>query len=88
MFYNHDNIIDIVLAKNDVGYDKVEVNFDVNEELSEGLEDDNIVVASMTEREATKLERDKNILLVEEDITLEGSDYEAEEDTDLDFVIL
>ncbi|MBR6223668.1 MAG: hypothetical protein IKQ71_09540, partial [Lachnospiraceae bacterium] len=66
----------IVLAKNDVGYDKVEDNYYVNEELSEGLEDDNIVVASMTAREAKKLERDKNILLVEEDITLEGSDYE------------
>ena len=66
----------IVLTKNDKGYDKVEDNFDVNEELSEGLEEDNIVVASMTAREAKKLERDKNILLVEEDITLEGSDYE------------
>ena len=72
----------IVLAKNDVGYDKVEDNYYVNEELSEGLEDDNIVVASMTAREAKKLERDKNILLVEEDITLEGSDYEDTEETD------
>lgn len=74
----------IVLAKNDVGYDKVEDNFDVNKELSEDLEDDNIVIATMTKREAQKLERDKNILLVEEDITLEGSDYEAKEDMDLD----
>ena len=65
----------IVLAKNDVGYDKVEDNFDVNEELSEGLEDDNIVVASMTAREAKRLE---------EDITLEGSDYEEAGECDLD----
>ena len=74
----------IVLAKNDVGYDKIEDNFDVNEELSEGLEDDNIVVASMTAREAKRLEKDKNILLVEEDITLEGSDYEEAGECDLD----
>lgn len=64
----------VILAKNDKGYDKAEdVCGDAIVETADELEDNNILVAEMTEKEAEKLEKDKNIVLVEEDIPFEAS---------------
>lgn len=68
----------VVLAKNEKGCDKVdklcgERAVEVTEELAEELADNHVVVAQMTETEAERLERDRNIALVEEDIILDAS---------------
>lgn len=68
----------VVLAKNEKGYDKVDQlcgdrAVEVTEEFTEKLVDNHVVVAQMTETEATRLEKDKNIMLVEEDIPLDAS---------------
>ena len=70
----------VVLAKNDVGLEKAETKYGEDEvKESEQLEDNNVLVIEMTEKEAQKLEKDKDILLVEEDILFEGSDFEDED---------
>lgn len=69
----------VVLAENDMGYDKVESTYEeVNGVQSEVLEANNVIVVELTEKEASKLEKDKNIALVEEDILFDGSDFEDE----------
>lgn len=65
----------VVLAKNDKGIEQVEENF-CGEEIvkeQEELEGNHIAVVELTEAEVVRLERDRNILLVEEDILFEGS---------------
>lgn len=68
----------VVLAKNEKGCDKVDQlcgdrAVEVTEEFTEELVDNHVVVAQMTETEAARLEKDKNIMLVEEDIPLDAS---------------
>lgn len=68
----------VVLAKNDKGYTNAEricEEMEIEAEVAEELEDNNILVGEMTETEAEKLEDDKNIALVEEDISFEASDH-------------
>lgn len=71
----------VVLAKNDKGYNKAEEVCEVAEtepEIAGELEDNHIIVGEMTETEAETLEKDKDIVLVEEDILFEASDFEDE----------
>lgn len=69
----------IVLAKNDKGMTRVENTYgDAVIDESELLEENYIAVVEMTESEAEKLEENNNILLVEEDILFEGSDFEED----------
>lgn len=69
----------VVLAKNNKGIEWVEAAY--GEEIvkePEELDSSNIAVLELTETEAMKLERDRNILLVEEDILFEGSNFPGE----------
>lgn len=68
----------VVMAKNEKGCDKVdklcgERAVEVTEESAAEMSDKHVVVAQMTETEAERLERDRNIILVEEDIILDAS---------------
>ena len=63
----------VVMAKNDVGYEKVEDKHGEDIVETEELEQNNIVVVEITEREATKLENDGDILVVEKNISFEAS---------------
>lgn len=66
----------VVLAKNDKGIERIENAY--GEEIvkkPEELDGSHIAVVELTEHEAVKLERDRNILLVEEDILFEGSSF-------------
>lgn len=68
----------VVMAKNKKGCDKVdklcgERAVEVTEESAAEMSDKHVVVAQMTETEAERLERDRNIILVEEDIILDAS---------------
>lgn len=68
----------VVMAKNDTGYNKVEHKYgNPNESDSKELEDNNILIVELTSNEAKKLEKDNNVLLVEEDILFEGSNIET-----------
>lgn len=68
----------VVMAMNDKAYNEVEDKYGEEVEETEELEDNNVIVVELTEREANRLEKDKNILLVEEDISFEGSDIDDE----------
>lgn len=69
----------VVMVENDNGYSKVETLSSKTEEVqSEETGDNHFVVAQLTEKEAVKLERDKDIAFVEENIILEGCDFEDE----------
>lgn len=72
----------VVLAKNNAGYDKAEeVCLETETEVAEELEENHILVGKMTETEAAELEQDKDIILVEEDILFEASDYKDKKHT-------
>ena len=68
----------VVMANNDTGYNAIKevCGIDTTEDSleSEVLEENHIAIVEMTEAEASELEVDKNILFVEEDIPLSGSD--------------
>ena len=69
----------VVMVENDSGYSKVETLSSETEEVqSEETGDNHFVVAQLTEKEAVKLEQDKDIAFIEENITLEGCDFEDE----------
>ena len=69
----------VVMVENDNGYSKVETLSSETEEVqSEETGDNHFVIAQLTEKEAVKLERDKDIAFVEENIILEGCDFEDE----------
>ena len=62
----------VVMVENDSGYSKVETLSSETEEVqSEETGDNHFVVAQLTEKEAVKLEQDKDIAFIEENITLE-----------------
>ena len=69
----------VIVAENDKGYDKVESTYtEIEKSQSEELECNNVMVVNLTESEANKLEKDKNIAFVEKNILFEGSDFEDE----------
>lgn len=69
----------VVMVENNSGYSKVETLSSETEEVqSEETGDNHFIVAQLTEKEAVKLERDKDIAFIEENITLEGCDFEDE----------
>lgn len=66
----------VVLAKNDKGLERIETAY--GEEIikePEELDGSRMAVVELTKTEAVKLERDRNILLVEEDILFEGCSF-------------
>ena len=65
----------VVVAENEKGQDIIDSDYDKIDTLqSEEISDGDITVVTMTESEAKKLEDNKNITLVEENITFEASD--------------
>ncbi len=69
----------IVVAKNEAECDRIEDNYKVVDGVqSEELNENNIMVVELTRNEAAKLEKDRNIVFVEEDIIFTGSDFEDE----------
>lgn len=69
----------VIMVENDSGYSKVETLSSETEEVqSEETGDNHFVVAQLTEKEVVKLEGDKDIAFIEENITLEGCDFEDE----------
>ncbi len=69
----------VVMVENDRGYSKVETLSPETEEVqSEETGENHFVVVELTEKEAVNLERDKDIAFVEENIILEGCDFEDE----------
>jgi len=65
----------VVMVENEKGQDIIESNYEEVDTLqSEELSDSDIVVVELTESQAEKLEDNKNIALVEENITFEASD--------------
>lgn len=69
----------VVLTENEIEYNKIESTYEKAKGVqSEILEANNVIVVELTEQEANKLEKDKNIVSVEEDILFEGSDFEDE----------
>lgn len=64
----------VVMAKNEKGYDQVENKYGDDEtENVEQLEDNNILVLELTDTEADKIEKRKDIVYVEENIVLDAS---------------
>lgn len=68
----------IVIANNSDGVELAENTGDqvdeVSDEVSESLTDNDVTIVEMTEAQAEDLQADDNILLVEENIILEGSE--------------
>lgn len=65
----------VVMVENEKGQDIIESNYEEIDTLqSEELSDNDMAVVELTESQAEKLEDNKNIALVEENITFEASD--------------
>ncbi|MBR6316450.1 MAG: hypothetical protein IKR58_05565 [Lachnospiraceae bacterium] len=69
----------IVLAHDDEGIELAESVGQQTDEATNNLTDNDVTVVEMTAEEAEELQEDDSILLVEENIMLEGSDYDPEE---------
>ena len=74
----------VVVAENEKGQDIIDSDYDKIDTLQEDGAEENVSVVAMTQSEARKLERNKNIFSVEENIEFEASDIDETEQDDLD----